>query len=116
MDTLLLRGRDGQGTEDSGTLPGSETIYQLKYTSNVAPGPAPRTVRLRNLQLGLRIKTVTGIFKGDDGKTNSQFQYISTGINTDLDVREGQKTVVGKSNISGTEDAIILVVSPKVIE
>ena len=116
MDTLLLRGRDGRATEDSGTLPGTDAFYSLSYTSNVAPGVAPRTVRLRDLRLHLRLKVVTGTFTDGNGKTNQQIQYLDTGISTDLDVREGQRTVVGKSNVTGTDDAIILVVSPKVIE
>jgi hypothetical protein len=37
-------------------------------------------------------------------------------INTDLDIREGQKTVVGKSSINSTGDALILVIVPKVVE
>ncbi len=37
-------------------------------------------------------------------------------INTDLDLGDGQKTVVGKSSINSTGDALILVIVPKVIE
>ena len=36
-------------------------------------------------------------------------------VSTDLDVREGQKTVVGKSAVNGT-DALFLVIVTKVIE
>jgi hypothetical protein len=40
----------------------------------------------------------------------------NSGIRTDVDVREGQKVVVGKSNISGSVDALILIVTAKVVE
>jgi len=116
MDTLLLRGRDGRDTSDNGMLPGTDTFYDLKFHADVAPGPAPHTVRLRDLRLGIRMKMLSGPPTLPDGTPNNQFQYINAGIQTDIDAREGQKTVVTKSNVSGTDDAIILVVSPKVIQ
>jgi hypothetical protein len=72
----------------------------------VDSGPAPRTIRLGQLRFDVSRTVVV------DGKA----QVNRSGINTNIDVREGQKTVVGKSNITGTDDAIILVVTPKVIE
>ena len=109
LDTVLLRSRSGQSTEASGTLPGSDSFYTFRFQPSVGSGPAPRVVRLGNLRLSIRLKSYQ-----DAAKT--QFQYLDSGINTDLDAREGQKTVVGKSNVTGTDDAIFLVVSPKVIE
>jgi hypothetical protein len=109
LDTQVLRGRDGAGVEFSGTLPGSESVYTLKYTPRVSPGAAPRSVRAQHLEFGARMRMFTNPEK-------TQFQYIPTGIITDVDAREGQKTVVGKSNVTGTDDAIILVITAKVIE
>jgi hypothetical protein len=37
-------------------------------------------------------------------------------IYTDLDVRDGQKTVVGKSSLNIGGDALILVIVPKLVE
>ncbi|MEP7352423.1 MAG: secretin N-terminal domain-containing protein [Acidobacteriota bacterium] len=102
MDTLLLRGRDDQNMSDGGTLSGSNSVYNLEYHPNIGPKVPSRTIRLKNLRFSLRILV-----------SNS---YTQVGLNTDIDAREGQKTVVGKMNVSGTEDAIFLVVSPKVIE
>ena len=52
-------------------------------------------------------------------KTSSEktleYYSVESGVNTDVDVREGQKVVVGKSNF-GAEDAFILVVTAKVVE
>ena len=109
LDTQVLRGRDGAAVEFSGTLPGSDSVYNLKYTPRVSPGAAPRSVRAQRLEFGARIKGFS-----DAAKTIAQF--VPTGIITDVDAREGQKTVVGKSNVSGTDDAIILVITAKVIE
>jgi hypothetical protein len=110
LDTLIMRSRSGQATMLNGTLPGSDSVYSFRYQPEVANGPAPRSVRLRNLQLSVKMRS----YPDPSNKTN--FQYLDSGIQTELDAREGQKTVVGKSNVTGTDDAIILVVSPRVIE
>jgi hypothetical protein len=109
LDTQVLRGRDGAGVEFSGTLPGSDSVYNLKYTPRVSPGAAPRSVRAQRLEFGARMKVFANAEK-------TTYQFIPTGIITDVDAREGQKTVVGKSNVTGTDDAIILVLTVKVIE
>jgi len=102
MESFTLRGRDGQQTQTNGTLPGSQTMYQFQYRPRVLPGSVPRMVRIDGLRFGLRVP---------EGNA-----FAESGINTDLDTREGQKVVVGKSNVRGTADAILLVVTPKVVE
>jgi len=102
METFVLRGRDGQRTEINGTLPGGSTLYAFQCIPRVLPGSAPRMIRMDGLHFSLRVPE--GI------------NFVEAGINTDLDSREGQKVVVGKSNVRGTADAILLVVTPKVVE
>jgi hypothetical protein len=100
MDVLFMRGRDNQAMDETANVSGSSsTIYQLRYTPIIALGPKPQSVRLKGLSFSMR---GTGI--------------NNVGLTTDVDVREGQRVVVGKANLSGTEDAIILVVSAKVIQ
>ena len=45
-----------------------------------------------------------------------EFQYIDTGISTDVDIREGQKVVVGKVNMDGADRASIVVLAARVVE
>ena len=104
MDTLVLRGRGSREIQGNGTLPGSTSTYQFRFRPDVAAGPAPRTVRLFDFRFSFRMQA------------NNQGSFMDSGMMTDLDAREGQKTVVAKSNVTGTDDAIIIVVSPKVIE
>jgi len=108
MDTWMTHSRDQQTTESSGTLPGSRIAYTFRVQPSIVAGSTPRSVRLGNLRLGLRMPIQI------PGAADYQFQDV--GLSTDLDAKEGQKTVVGKSNISGSEDALILVVIPKVVE
>lgn len=117
MDSQLLRGRDHERTEASGVLPISgigisqPTVFNFRFTPEVADGAPPHTVRLRELRLGLRLP----VRMPDSAEGETRFNYVDSGITTELDAREGQKTVVGKSNV-GNADAVILVVTPRVIE
>ena len=67
-------------------------------------------VHIDNLALNLTAQPTYG----PDGKQRGNNTVGS--IFTDLDLAEGQKTVVGKSSINAAGDALILVVVPKVIE
>ena len=97
LDSNVLRARDGERAQASGTLPGRGS-YDFQYNKATISGQTPRILRIDNLQLG--------IFANQDRGS----------ITTNLDVKEGQKTVVGKANVGNTEDAIFLVITPKVVE
>jgi hypothetical protein len=118
-DTLVLRGRSGrpfQGreTETEGVLTGTTNLtYHLAYNSlEVSPGD-PRTVHINGLGFNLRGPKVT-----TTSKDNVTIDHTQTpaNISTDLDVKEGQKTVVGKSSVNGAGDALILVIVPKIVD
>jgi hypothetical protein len=103
VETLILRGRDGQGGSTTGNVfwpdgeAGRRVRYMLEYRSaSVASSSGNRILRIDSLILNLPDN--------------------NSGIRTDVDVREGQKVVVGKSNISGSVDALILIVTAKVVE
>jgi len=45
-----------------------------------------------------------------------RLEYKTTGLTTDIDIRDGQKVVVGKSDVNNGESPLILVVTAKVVE
>lgn len=46
-----------------------------------------------------------------------EFNYVEAGISTDVDVPEGKKVVVGKTSaVEGSDSALILVISAKVVD
>lgn len=102
LDSILLRTQPGNRAETSGVIaPGQEAKIPYGFSvqpSAVTEDPKGRLIRLDNLSLSLR---VTG---GE-----------SAGIRTEITAREGQKVVVGKSNIGGGQ-SLILVVTAKVTE
>lgn len=73
-------------------------------------------MRLDNLSLFLRLYRVTRAYDSEKKQAVEQPDVSEANLATSLDAREGQKVVVGKSNVRGTDDAIILVITPRVIE
>ncbi len=115
LDTLVLRSREGTGGDMSGVAPSAKsegspsapTIYQLKFGSTrIASDEKGRIIWFNGLRLGTRVPIVTG----------GGFNYQDIGIAADVDVREGQKVVVGKSSIGGPDRSLFMVVSAKVTE
>lgn len=116
LDSFVLRSRSGQGSDTSGFVPSPQvTIAQITYQARFARATVDtidkaRVVRFNNLRLDLRVPVASS-----PGST--QYKFVSVGINTDVDVPEGKKVVVGKTSaIEGPDSALILVISAKVVD
>jgi hypothetical protein len=111
LDSFALRGRDGQRGSSNGTVSkdGKSSDYSFRYEQASVSGEAPRIVNLHQLYLNVRLRT-GGVDK--DG----QPMYHDTGLSTDIDIRDGQKVVVGKSDVNNGESPLILVVTVKVVD
>ncbi len=114
IDTEVIRVRAGQGGDASAVVDnkgptGSKTISQMKFRSATpSTDEKGRTMRIDGLKVGLKIPILTN--------AKGEYTYIDTGISTDVDIREGQKVVVGKVNMDGADRASIVVLSAKVVE
>jgi len=106
LDVLSLRTRSGVSASTSGQLTnGRLTSFHLNSASLEADG---NMIRLDNLHAGLKVPIAD-----KDGKST----YVDTGITTDVvDVREGQKLVVGRSSLNGPDTALFLVLIAKVAQ
>jgi hypothetical protein len=126
LETIISRTREGEGAEMSGVFPSnpadpsSETqskkpmaIYKFSCGS-VKLSPEERTpiVQIDRLKFGAALPIVTPGYA--EGKT--QIDYRDTGITTNLDVREGQMAIVGKTSADGSPNALIIVLTAKVID
>jgi hypothetical protein len=102
LDSILLRTQPGNHAVADGVIAPtgeSKTPYSFSVQpSAVTEDPQGRLIRLDNLRLDIHLP-------GDH----------RAGIQTEITVREGQRVVVGKSNI-GTDQSLILVVTAKVAE
>ncbi len=70
-------------------------------------------IRMQNFSFGARIPIYTSSAVAANAPPAPVFNYESTGLNTDISMREGEPVVVGTLNIGPSGDAIILVVSAK---
>jgi hypothetical protein len=116
LESFVLRSRDGEHGDTNGFLPPIETLppghkmsYQFQYNKvSIEGGEGARVARFERLKLGLRMP----IAEANGGVTN-----VDASIATDVDVPEGKKVVVGKTSaLEGSDGALILVISAKVVD
>ena len=103
LDTILLRTQLGKMASVMGIIGGNEAA---KTTYNFSAQPVSMTEDakgrlIRFARLGLTLQV--------PGPLNAS-------ISTEITVREGQKVVVGKSNMGGTDQALIMVMTAKVTD
>ena len=109
LDTLILRGKENSGMGTTGflTVPGSQAgtsdfrVQRPTVTDDI--------IHLKDLMLRIMIPTGYNNVKGDPG-------YHEVHIATDADVKAGQKVAIGKASVNEKGDALILVVSAKVVD
>jgi hypothetical protein len=106
LDVLSLRTRAGVPASTSGQLSqGRLTSFSVNSAALEGDGTM---IQLNNLHAGLKIP-----FVNKEGVTN----YMDTGLHTDVvDVKEGQKLVVGRSSLNGPDTALFLVLIAKVAQ
>jgi hypothetical protein len=104
LDVLSLRSRSGTGADTTGQLTGTRyTTFRVRSASVDGDGSM---IRLDGLHAGLRIPHASA----------GKIDYVDTGISAEVvDVKEGQKLVVGRSSLDGPEKALFLVLIAKVI-
>ena len=119
IDTLVVRSRDKQSADVKGLarfdndIPNPST-YGFGYkAASILSDEKGRSIRLDGLRFNAGI-----VVKRQSEAASSVFGYdaLDAGFGTDVDVREGQKVVVGKAAIGGTNSALILVITAKVLE
>jgi hypothetical protein len=115
LEVAQIRSRDGANFNTYGTLripipdsrgPGMTAKYAVSGRSTVVD-QTPRIVSLANLGFDLSKPEIV------DGKSSSRGLGQ---ISTNIDIKEGQKVVVGKATMDGSDSSIILVVTAKVVD
>lgn len=85
-------------------------VNNVKLFRNAANQPF---VRMEGFGFGVRIPIITASAVAANGPVAPVVNYESTGLNTDISMREGEPVVVGTLNIGPSGDAIILVMTAK---
>ncbi len=109
LDVLTLRTRSGSEAETTGILnSGSPPRMSQFSVRNVTVGD-DGLIRIDRMHAGLRIPFSRG---SEPGKSD----YINSGIDQNVDLKEGQKVVVGRSSLEGPEKALFLILTARVIQ
>jgi hypothetical protein len=103
IEAITLRGRNWSGSEVAGDLT-DYGHYDFKYNRATITAETPHTVRLDGLRLEITRRS-----------RQQEAPAVVALVSTDIDIKEGQRTVVGKSAVNFS-DALFLVIVPKVIE
>lgn len=118
IDTLVVRSRDKQGADVKGLakfdtdIPNPSTYGFAYRAASILSDEKGRSIRLDGLRFSARIV----VKKQSEVSSVVGYDALDAGFGTDVDVREGQKVVVGKAAIGGTNSALILVITAKVLE
>jgi hypothetical protein len=109
-DVLILRGRTGQSLSTTGSgwsvpIGNSPQAVTTQFTvRSLSIGP-DGAIHVDRLQLGNRVPTANGT------GGNVQIGYRSLDLNTDLDIKEGQKVVVGKVGMNQDEALFLILMA-----
>lgn len=126
LDSALIRTREGVPVEANGTA-GAVSLKILHRTTNyslriarsaVVSSERGNTIRLDGFRFTLRVPYSVEQTQAAPGIPSQSPQYIysDVGFNTELDIREGQKVVVGKAKADNTDSAFILVLTAKALD
>ena len=96
----------------SNTTP-SFNEFRVENVRLVTNAANQQIVRMQGFGFGVRIPIITTSTFASNGSAAPIINYESTGLNTDISMREGEAVVVGTLNIGPSGDAIILVMSAK---
>lgn len=113
LDTLVLRTSvkrkaELSGLATAGAVKGTRPSYSFSLIADSVDTDAKgRVVRLSQLGLSMRIPYLTDA---------AQLQFHDAKISADIDLREGQRVVVGKTSFDAPDNALILVLSLKIVD
>jgi hypothetical protein len=113
LETMFVRNREGSYGRATGVMPGPpggrKAFFSVEFrSSSISTDSKGAVIHLERLQIGGRLPT------GVNAKGETDYQ--NAGIEADVDVREGQKAVVGKSSVDVKDGAIFMVVTAKVVD
>jgi hypothetical protein len=87
--------------------------FKVSAVRLIRDSTGQQMVRMDDFSFGARIPIQTSSTVASNAPALPVFNYESTGLNTQISMREGEPVVVGTLNIGPSGDAIILVVSAK---
>ena len=96
-----------------GTLTPSFNEFRVNGVKLVRDASGQQLVRMDGFTFGARVPIQTGVTSPSTATSTATINYESTGLNTDISMREGEPVIVGTLNVGPSGDAIILVMSAR---
>jgi hypothetical protein len=87
--------------------------FKVNTVRVITDAGGQQIVRMEGFGFGARIPIQTATAVASNGPTAPILSYESTGLNTDISMREGEAVIVGTLNVGPSGDAIILVISAR---
>ena len=87
--------------------------FKVNTVKVIIDSKGQSVVRMEGFGFGARIPIQTSPVASTSPMPAAVFNYESTGLNTDISMREGEPVVVGTLNVGPSGDAIILVMSAR---
>jgi hypothetical protein len=87
--------------------------FHVNTVKLVQDARGQQLVRMDGFGFGTRIPIQSGTALASNGPAAPIINYESTGLNTDISMREGEAVIVGTLNVGPSGDAIILVMSAR---
>ena len=100
-------------SETASTSTPSFNEFKVNTVKLITDAGGQQVVRMEGFGFGARIPIQTATAVASNGPTAPILSYESTGLNTDISMREGEAVIVGTLNVGPSGDAIILVVSAR---
>jgi hypothetical protein len=129
LNTMLVRSGQNSRASTSGMMKALQNnpdlnvpgTYQIGYDAATASGDTSPVIHLANFKFEARIPYVSGSLggKGKDGSipyATTNYQEANIGIETNVDLREGQKVVIGTSNVEMASATLFLVVTARMVQ
>lgn len=91
----------------------SFSTFKVRQVKLSRSSEGQQIVQMAGFSFGARIPIQVAGTIAANGAVSPSFNYESTGLATDISMREGEPVIVGTLNVGPSGDAIILVVSAK---
>jgi hypothetical protein len=114
LSSMLMRSREGGKSESQGLIQGVSSAdaaylspYRVAYDeANVSNADGKPTLHLRNFTFASHARVQSG----------SLTWNAEISLRSDVDLREGEKVVVGKANTGDSDAALFVVISARLVD
>jgi hypothetical protein len=115
LSTMLMRSGQNSQASTSGMMKSPQNttmpaLYSIRYDAATVSADTQPSIHLAKFKFEGKIPSNTG----PSGST--AFQQVTIGIETNVDLREGQKIVIGTSNVETGSATLFLVVTARMVQ